>query len=71
MSDNKITFEARVRSLSELPVDTIQKIRDVEIARAEYQLRKMKLAFGDHNDIDFALEADGVTFAQNNKGWEP
>jgi len=72
MSNNKITHAARIRSLQELPSEVLNNIRRVEIARAEHRLAQLKQAFGeDQTDIDVAFEADGLSFAKRNKGWEP
>jgi len=72
LSNNKITHAARIRSLQELPSEVLNNIRRVEIARAEHRLAQLKQAFGeDQTDIDVAFEADGLSFAKRNKGWEP
>lgn len=72
MSNNKITHAARIRSLQELPSQVINDIRRVEIARAEHRLAKLRATFdNDQSDIDVAFEADGLSFAKRNKGWEP
>jgi len=75
LSNNKITHDARIRSLQALPSDVIQQIRRVEITRAEYRLAKLKQAFGaDQDDINVAFEADGLSWstqaAKLGKGWD-
>lgn len=72
MIGQKITHAARQRSLQEPPSQVLNDIRRVEIARAEYRLQLIRQAFAeDQAGTDVAFDADGISIARRNKGWEP